>query len=352
MMKPIAILGAGNSGLAMAAHLALEGLQVRLWNRWSDMIEPLLQTSCIKVNGIINGEARLALVSSNINEVINGASIILVTTPANAHCDIAELIAPYVTNDMLIVLNPGRTFGAVEFTAKLKEYGCTNNPLVVETQTIIYTCRKIALDQVSILAFKHDVLYSAVDHSLNSSILERFPSCLRPFLTPAKSLIETSIGNVGMILHCAPVLLNSGWIESPRTQFKYYYEGITSSVANLLEKLDTERLQVAQLLGHAVESTADWLRRSYGVNGRNLYECIQNNPAYQSIDAPTTLQHRYILEDVSCGLVPMEAVGHSLGLPMHICGLIIDLANAMLEMDFRKSGRTLNTQAIQEEFLS
>ncbi|MEN6327043.1 MAG: NAD/NADP octopine/nopaline dehydrogenase family protein [Syntrophomonas sp.] len=340
-MNPIAVLGAGNSGLAMAAHLAMEGHQVNLWNRWPDMLEGLLQIPCIKVSGVINGEASLALVSSDINEVVKGVSTILVATSANAHCDIAELLAPCATDDMFIVLNPGRTFGALEFNAKLKEHGCLNNPLVVETQTIIYTCRKTDLNQVSILAFKHDVLYSAVDHELNISLLERFPTCLRPFFTPADSMIETSIGNVGMILHCAPVLLNSGWIESPCTQFKYYYEGITPSVANLLEKLDAERLQVAQLLGHPIESTADWLRRSYGVQGKNLYECIQNNPAYQTIDAPNSLQHRYILEDVSCGLVPLEAVGLSLGVPMNTCGLVINLANAMLEMDFRKIGRTI-----------
>ena len=43
-MKPIAILGAGNSGLAMAEHLAMEGYPVRLWNRGSDIIEPLLKS--------------------------------------------------------------------------------------------------------------------------------------------------------------------------------------------------------------------------------------------------------------------------------------------------------------------
>lgn len=340
-MKPVAIIGAGNSGLAMAAHLALEGYSVRLWNRSSDIIESLVKYQCIKVSGIINGEAQLELVSSDIKEVISGSSIILVTVPANAHCDIAKLLAPIVTADTLIVLNPGRTFGALEFTAKLKEHGCVNIPLVVETQTIIYTARKTALDSVSIVAFKHGVLYSAGDHNLNLDILEMFPVCLQPFFTPAESMIETSIGNVGMILHCTPVLLNSGWIESPHAQFKYYYEGITPSVARLLEKLDAERLQVARILGHSLESTADWLRRSYGVEGKNLYECIQNNPAYQTIDAPTSLKHRYILEDVSCGLVPLEVVGRSLGLPMRMCGLIIDLADAMLDMDFRKSGRII-----------
>jgi opine dehydrogenase len=335
-MKPIAILGAGNSGLAMAAHLALEGYSVKLWNRWPDIIEPLLQSPILKVSGAISGKAELELVSSDINEVVEGVSTILVTTPANAHRDIAEIIAPCAKDDMLIILNPGRTFGALQFTAELEKHCSLHKPLVVETQTIIYTCRKTAPDQVNILAFKHDVLFSAVNHRINKDILKRFPACLRPFFSPATSMIETSIGNVGMILHCAPVLLNSGWIESPQTQFKYYYEGITPSVAHLLEKLDTERLHVAKQLGHSVESTADWLRRSYSVDGSNLYECIQNNQAYQTIDAPTSLQHRYILEDISCGLVPLEMVGHCLGMPMHICGLIIDLANAMLEVDFRK----------------
>ena len=347
MMKPIAVLGAGNSGLAMAAHLAMEGHSVHLWNRGSDTIAFLLQSPLIKVDGVINGEAHLKLVSSDIKEVLEGVSTVLVTTPANAHGDLAQLLAPYVTKDMLIVLNPGRTFGALEFLTKLKEHGCVNSPLVIETQTIIYTCRKTGDDQVSILAFKHDVFFSAVNHQLNPQIIELFPACLRPFFIPAPSMIETSIGNVGMILHCAPVLLNSGWIESPFTKFKYYYEGITPSVARLLEKLDRERLEVASLLGHPVESTAEWMRRSYEVDGNNLYECIQNNLAYHMIDAPGTLQHRYILEDVSCGLVPLEAVGRNLGLPMRMCGLIINLANAMLEMDFRKSGRILDIDIIR-----
>jgi opine dehydrogenase len=338
-MKPIAILGAGNSGLAMAAHLALEGYPVRLWSRKPQWIEPLLISPRIKVTGVIKGETTLALVSSDIGEIVNGVSTILITTPATAHSDIAKLLAPWVTNEMFIVLNPGRTFGALEFTSKLKENGSVNIPLVVETQTIIYTCRKIDLDQVNILALKHEVLYSAVDHNLNHSILQKFPTCLKPFFKPANSMIETSIGNVGMIMHCAPVLLNCGWIESPHKQFKFYCEGISPSVARLLEKLDNERLQVASLLGHPLESTEDWLRRSYGVKGHNLYECIQNNPAYPSIEAPTSIQHRYITEDVGCGLVPLESVGQSLGLPMSICGLIIDLANNLLDMDFRKSGR-------------
>ncbi len=324
----------------MAAHLAMEGQSVRLWNRSLEVIEPLIESLTVKVSGVFNGEAKLEVVSSDMGQVVLGASTVLVTTPANAHCDIARIMAPFVKEDMLIILNPGRTFGALEFIAKLREYGCRCRPLVVETQTIIYTCRKTALDHVNILSLKQEVLYSALDSSKNQEISHLFPESLREYFLPAESMIETSIGNVGMVLHCAPVLLNSGWIESPVTRFKYYYEGITPSVARLLEKLDEERLRVAEKLGHPVESTAEWLRRSYEVEGETLYQCIQNNKAYETIEAPTSLQHRYILEDVNCGLVPLEAVGHSLGLEMPICGLIIDLANMMVETDFRVSGRT------------
>lgn len=336
----MAVLGAGNSGLAMAAHLALEGYRVRLWNRREEAIEALIRSPVIRADGIINCIARLELASSSIQEVIGGTSTILVTTPADAHGDIAQLIAPYAADDQLIVLNPGRTFGALEFTARLQEGGCLSGPLVVETQTTIYTCRKSAPGRVAIMAMKHDVLYSAIDHRINENIKNRFPAPLSPYLSPAESMIETSLGNVGMILHCAPILLNSGWIESTQGRFKYYSEGITPSIARFLERLDRERLLVAERLGHPIESTADWLRRSYTVAGSDLYESIQNNGAYHTIEAPTNLQHRYIREDVSCGLVPLEAVGRCLGLPMPLCGLVIDLADALLETDLRQRGRS------------
>lgn len=333
-------MGAGNSGLAMAAHLAAEGYSVRLWNRREEAIEPLIRSPVIRADGFINCVARLELVSSSLGEVVSGTSIVLVTTPADAHGDIARLMAPYAGDDQLIVLNPGRTFGALEFAARLQESGCLCRPLIVETQTTIYTCRKTAPGRVAIMAMKHDVLYSAIDHRGNRELIDRFPAPLRPYLSPAESMIETSVGNVGMILHCAPILLNSGRIESTRGQFKYYSEGITPSIARLLERLDRERLLVAEGLGHPVESTADWLRRSYAVKGRNLYECIQGNRAYHTIDAPASLQHRYIHEDVSCGLVPLEAVGRCLGMPMSLSGLVIDLADALLETDLRRLGRS------------
>jgi opine dehydrogenase len=154
-------------------------------------------------------------------------------------------------------------------------------------------------------------------------------------------MIQTSIGNVGMVLHCAPLLLNTGWTESEKNIYKYYYDGITPTIGKLIEKIDDERVAVSDALGDKVESTKDWFIRTYHVSGNNLFECIQNNEAYKTIDAPGSLKHRYIFEDVPCGLVPLEAIGLKLGLDMSCTTLIIDLASKLLNVDFRATGRNL-----------
>jgi opine dehydrogenase len=340
-MTRVSIIGAGNSGLTMAAHLSLEGNEVFLWNRSPDKISELSLTKCVHCHGIIEQDARIRVVSSDIREVVSGTDIILITTPADSHRELARLLKPYLSKKSCIILNPGRTLGALEFKTTLLQEGCTTLPLIAEAQTIIYTCRKIDPVSVNLIAFKKDVLISAINPKDTTEVIDRLPRSIRPYFIPAKSMIQTSIGNVGMILHCAPVLLNAGWIECPKTAFKYYYDGITPTVAGFLEKLDRERLEVSRLLGEDVESTADWLRRSYGIEGDTLFECIQNNQSYKTIDAPTTLRHRYIFEDIPCGLVPLEAVGKRLGLPMKSAGMVIDFASSLLNVNLRETGRNL-----------
>lgn len=338
----VTVIGAGNSGLAMGAHLAKEGNRVILWNRSRETIERLMETRTIYCKGIIEGEYQVDLVTDNLEEALKDPDVILITTPANAHRELAQQIAKCIKKETLIVLNPGRTFGALEFQEVYRKYNTKVKQTIAETQTILYTCRKLSNESVNIIALKSNVLISTLNADENAQLILRLPECLRQYFIPAKSIIETSVGNVGMILHCAPLLLNTGWTESSSNTYKYYYEGITPSIARLLEKIDAERVEVSKKLGFEVETTQQWLKRIYNVEGQNLYECIRNNEAYKTIDAPTSLQHRYIFEDVPCGLVPLEAVGKKLGLEMKYTSLIIDLAISLTGVDFRKIGRNLD----------
>ncbi len=338
--KPIAIIGAGNSGLAMAAHLTLKNETIRLWNRSSENIERLLKTRTVHCDGIIKANVVIEMITSDLKATLEDVELILVTTPANAHKDIALAMSAYLNGGELIVLNPGRTFGAVEFMNVLKQSGCKSDIVAAETQTSVYTCRKNDSTSVVIYAIKNDVLISGLEPSINDSIIRRLPDCLQSYFIAADNMIQTSIGNVGMILHCAPTLFNTGRIETPHVNFKYY-ESITPSLAALLEKLDQERVEVSTKLGKTVETITQWMRRSYNIDADTLYNCLKKNIAYRAIDAPTSLRHRYILEDVPCGLVPLEAIGHKLGLNMKVVGLVIDNATKLLGINFREEGRNL-----------
>lgn len=325
--------------MAMAAHLSRAGHRVTLWNRSKSTITKLMETKTITCLGVINDQVEIDLVTDDIEKAIKDPDLILITTPATSHKDIAEQIAKSIKKETLIVLNPGRTFGALEFQTVYKQYNRIYKQTIAETQTIIYTCRKVSDDSVNIISLKSDVLISTFDPGKNKKVILRLPECIQKYFIPAKSMIETSLGNVGMILHCAPLLLNTGWTESKNTVYKYYYDGITPTVGKMIEKIDQERVLVSELLGQKVETAQEWFKRTYHVQGSNLYECIQNNKAYQTIDAPRSLEHRYIYEDVPCGLVPLEALGKILGLEMKNTGVIIDLANSLTDVDFRKEGR-------------
>ena len=165
------------------------------------------------------------------------------------------------------------------------------------------------------------------------------PVCIRKYFKIANNFYETSLGNVGMILHCAPVLMNIGWIESQATNFEYYYDGISPTIASFLEKMDNERLKVASSINVSIESTINWLKRTYNTNGINLFEHLQSNIYYKGIDAPSTIYHRYIQEDVPNGLVPLESMANDLAIEIPYISSIITLANNVMNINYRECGR-------------
>lgn len=342
------VCGAGHQGLSMAAHLALNGLRVNLWNRSPQNIKAVMDSGVIHCSGIVKGDARLSIVSSEINRAI--ADFVMVATPSSAHKDIAKKVAPFVHEGMVIVLNPGRTFGAIEFAEELKKCGVERLPHIAETQTIVYTCRKSGPNSTNIFALKNGVKIAAIRGSDINYIMKKMPDCLRDYYEIVDSVAITSLSNVGLVLHCAPVMMNIGWIENEKVDFKYYYEGISKSVAGFLEKIDAERQMVARAGGYEVESLNEWLQRTYRVDGNSIFESIRNNEAYREIDAPPTLNTRYIFEDVPNGLVPVEIMGKEFSVATPNITSIIDLACSVMDMDYRKIGRTFSLKQLKEYF--
>ncbi|HOS28584.1 MAG TPA: NAD/NADP octopine/nopaline dehydrogenase family protein [Lachnospiraceae bacterium] len=345
-MSIYSVLGAGNGGQALSALLKRMGHEVHLWNRGSATINALNSLGAIELKGQCHVKAKLDLITTHLEDAVRDAEIIFIVIPANAHREIALRMGRFVGNKQAIILNPGRTGGVLEFIQGLTEAGSYSLPLVMETQSLLCACRAHAPGILDILSFKRENTISGIPRSRIEDLLPQLNS-IYGNLKLANTTLETGLDNIGAILHPTPVLLNSGWIESRDVFFPHYYYGISRSVAALVEKIDSERLQVARKYGVAVSSVKQWHENNYGFKGRDLYETLQGNSAYASIDAPRTLTHRYLTEDIPTGLVPISELGRTAGVPTPHIDMMIELGNAMLNVDFRKNGRNLKRLGLE-----
>jgi len=342
----VAVLGAGACGLALAGHLALLGQRVTLYNRSGERLQPLRNAGGVRLRGAISGLGVLAEITADVRRTVVSAPLLLVAVPAYAHRDVAVAIAPWLTADHCVVLLPGRTGGALEVRAALTAVGVSSKVTVAETQTVLHTCR---VDEtqfaVDLHAVKRTVAVAALPADRTAAVVSTLAQLL-PQFEAAPDVLHTSLGNVGCILHPAPTLLNTGWVETLRTQFLHYYEGITQSVGRVLERLDAERVAMARALGVQVPTAIQWLDDAYGARGDTLYDAIQSNPAYRRIAAPSSLHHRFLMEDIPTGLVPLTELASLVGVPCPLTELFIELGRAACGVDFRRCGRTLERMGL------
>jgi len=144
LSKPkFAVLGAGHGGLAMAGHLALMGFDVNLYNRSEERLWGVKSSGGISLEGEVEGFGKINLASNIMEEVIDDVEIIMVVVPATAHQFMAEQCAPYLKDGQIILLNPGRTFGALEFKQVITRVGTTADVIIAEAQTFIYASRVV-----------------------------------------------------------------------------------------------------------------------------------------------------------------------------------------------------------------
>lgn len=344
------VIGAGHGGKSMAAHLAILGADVAIWNRTFDHIEIIKKRGGIELESYENGPkgfGTIKLVTSNIAEAIEHAQVIMVVLPSSAHGDIARAAAPYLKDGQIVILHPGRTLGAIEFAKIIRDKGCTADITVAEAETFVYASRSDGPAQARIFRIKEAVPLAALPATRNELVLDAI-RCAYPQFIDGVDVLHTGLNNMGAIFHPALTLLNSGWIEHTHGDYQFYIDGVTPSVARVLEVLDRERVTVASSVGIRARTAVEWLKLAYDTSGEDLHEAIQNQPGYYGIKAPTTLYHRYIFEDVPMSLVPIASLGKRFGVSVNGMESIISLGSIIHRTDYWRRGRTVERLGLEQ----
>ena len=341
----IAVIGAGNGGQSIAGYFALQGYETSLYDIDVQKMDILKQKGGIELTGRIEGFGKIDCITTDIAEAVKGAQIVMVTTVANAHRAVAKSMATYVEEGQVIILNPGRTCGALVFNQTLQTQGCTKRYYLGEAQTLVYACRVIENGKVNIIGVKDEVFLSGLPASDTDYILSKI-NPMYPCFVKTDNVLRTSLENIGAMFHPCVCLFNAATIE--RQDEFWFYRDMTEQVARFIEKFDQERLAVGKAYGVDLLSVTEWIKFAYkDTEGDTLCERMKNNPAYHDIKAPGTIFTRQLTEDIPTGVLPIMELGKAAGVEVPLLTSMVNTIEALLNIDLHTHGRSLKNLGLE-----
>ena len=304
--KPIAIIGAGNGGQTTAAWLANQGYKTRIFDVMEDTVSRLNELGGVKIYGNTDypGFGKIEFATTDMKKALEGSELILLILPENYHDSIARVIAPYLRDGQIIILNPAAGLGAISFRKTLADCGCTADVTLAVTNTLLFAARiqktgdvlvtgqKNELSIVAFPANRREVVENAIYPVMNQHIF-------------SGNIIDAAMENLNLAFHPGTTMLYTSMIERGET-FDFYND-VTPSQVKLIHAIDAERMELCRVYKVAALDADATFSRMYGYKGE-LYDMLRNADCYKGIKGPKSLKVRYLLEDIPYNLRSLQAL--------------------------------------------
>lgn len=345
-MKPIreiAIIGAGNGGCAGAADLTLRGFDVRLYGRSPSTVAPIIEQGVIDITGVLGERAvPIAKVTSDAGEAVRGADLVIMMGPTHAHRAMAETIAPHLAEDQILLAAPGHT--VLLIPNALRASGCKIGAFC-ETATLPYIARKRGPTAVHITQAARFLVFAAFPGGRTDELADAIKP-VYPSVHPGINLLQTVFPYTNAIHHPPAILCNAGRVEATGGDYYHYYDGISPAVGRMIDALDLERRAIAASLEvEVLPFVEQFYRAGYTTKAARdsglAYEVFHQSEPDRWIRAPSSLDHRFLNEDVPYGLVLLSELGRLAGVETPLIDHMIHLACVATGQDFRAIGLTL-----------
>lgn len=347
-VEKIAILGGGNGGITAAADLTQKGFLVNIFEseKFCKDLKFIKKSNeiSIKYNGS-NSVEKINLITDDIEKAIEDCQIIMITVPGMGIEYFTEILAPVVKEEQIILINSAPAMSSVRFIKKAKEMGIEKDFKVGETNSLTYATRAYAEEGRVEISLKAGKVYLAAYPSHNTE--EVFNACVQIYdcFEKVDNVIVVNLENPNPLVHPGPTLLNAGRIDYTKGDFWLYKEGITEHTVNIVKAVEHEREAVAKALDIKLEDTKQArINRGYFADeDKPLHELFNTSPVFQHIKGPASVEGRYMVEDISTGLVLWSDLGKILNVQTPNIDSIIILGGTLIGRDFYKDGLTLDS---------
>ena len=378
--KPIAVLGAGAVGKAVAADCALAGVRVRLCDLPPFAAKTLFGA---KERGVTlfgqqlnlygferSGRAVFDRVTTDVAEAVEGAGLVILTTPSVGHQPFFERLVPALEDGMVIHIIPDN-YGTLRLRKMMRAAGCEKKVVIGGWSSAPYGCRveiKGGVILPRIRAYYRAItLRGAALPSTDQAFFLASSRLIGAFdaitngdgVVGGKTVMDIGFSNVNPVLHCPGVILGVGVMENwgviygeEKYDFSIYSHAYCPSISRVQYAFYQEQRRLAGAMGVGIQpyEREDFFSRENVLGqeymGRDYKIPFEDHDYIQYGTGPFTIQNRYITEDIPVGCHVYHELGKKYGVATPIVDALIHLAGVMAEKDFFASGVTLDDLGI------
>jgi opine dehydrogenase len=329
----------------VAFDCAGHGHEVRLFDfeQFPTNTARIAESGGIHAEGDLEGFAPVSCAGHDVGAALDGADVVLAVGPAYSTRPFAEACRPHLREGQTVIVCPGSCGGSIEFKNGAGLPLRDEAVVVAETSTLPYAVRMLGPGRIKVfLKLRAGVFVAAVPALCTPRVIEEVGG-VYPRLEAAGNVLQTSLQNANPIIHPAVTLLNAALIERTGGDFRFYEDGITPAVGRLIEALDGERIAIGRRLGLEVVPDPQLGCRQGYMQEATYDTGYSRAPGFRGIRAQSTLDHRYLNEDVGYGLVFMQSLGWQVGVETPCMSAVIRLASAVMNRDY--AGEAKRTMA-------
>lgn len=351
MTHKISILGSGHGGIALAAHFSLIKHQVLLWSHkdHATKINGLIDGTGIEVTGCFEGFTHVYKATQDLCEAIDFAEYIFICLPANTHEKIFEEALPYFKSKQKIIIMPGN-YSSLFLGDLIKKNQIKKEISVFETNNFPYACRADNFGHVEVLGIKNVLGIAALELQDTENYINEISQLLPNKLKKYQNVLHLGFEFTAGITHPVNALFNSARIDNQDLDFYFYKDGISQKTCKIIEKIDEERIEISKMYGFRSQNYLEIMREFYNFDFKNIYQFFKKSTTHNKERlVPTSLEHRYITQDIPFVLVPWYSLGKKKNFTAKTMENVINLFSIMNSENYFQSGRNFSNIELTNE---
>jgi hypothetical protein len=346
-VENVTVLGGGVEARAIACQCLSAGANVTLFSAYGAELQPLGAAGAITVRSAgpvgtyqIDQEAVPSIaLTSELDAAVAEADVIFVTGPVLKQRTYSMVLAGHLTDGQIVVLAPGRTFGAVEMAWYLRVGGSRADVTIVEPLCLPYWSR---LEGNVLHLSEAGPALAGVLPSRNAPVLEALKPYL-PNLTPASNIVHSSFADASGFIEIPALLLGGPAMPGggadlppggePLAERDTFRNMIGDNHRAVMRAQAAERRQVAARWGvRNLPENVEWYNLYAGAEAGNGARPVPSSE--QALDM--------IRCAVIGSLVPFTSAAALAGVQVPVTQSMISLAGTVLGGDLLNAGRRLD----------